>query len=266
MEPRDLAVVTQIPEVGPPAKQKRGEVSLSRGVVTLAGRQVAYSLKTSTRAKNLRLQVSLEKGLVIIVPEGFDSGTMNIYLQEKQDWILAKLDHYARLKGDLAASKRFGWHVFYQGKEHRVEVRKVGPTVADTIEVTAGRVIITLGEGREKDPAAVLEHWMRSRARVLINQRIEAINEVLKLPFNRVTIKGQKTRWGSCSSLGNLNFNWRLIMAPLPVLDYIVIHELLHLIEPNHSKKFWALVGSVCPHYKTCRNWLKNNGHRLLIW
>ncbi|MEG3071659.1 MAG: SprT family zinc-dependent metalloprotease [Candidatus Syntrophopropionicum ammoniitolerans] len=206
----------------------------------MAGRQVAYSLKTSTRAKNLRLQVSLEKGLVIIVPEGFDSGTMNIYLQEKQDWILAKLDHYARLKGDLAASKRFGWHVFYQGKEHRVEVRKVGPTVADTIEVTAGRVIITLGEGREKDPAAVLEHWMRSRARVLINQRIEAINEVLKLPFNRVTIKGQKTRWGSCSSLGNLNFNWRLIMAPLPVLDYIVIHELLHLIEPNHSKKFWA--------------------------
>ncbi len=252
--------------MGPPAKQKRGGDRLSRGVVTLAGRQVAYSLKTSTRAKNLRLQVSLENGLVIIVPEGFDSGTMNIYLRKKQDWILAKLDYYALLKRDLAASKKSGWHVFYQGTEHRVKVHKAGSLVADTIEVAAGRIVITLGEGREKDPAAVLEHWMRSRARVLINQRVEAINGVLKLPFNRVTIKGQKTRWGSCSSLGNLNFNWRLVMAPPPVLDYIVIHELLHLIEPNHSQKFWALVGSVCPHYQTCRDWLKNNGHRLLIW
>ena len=132
-------------------------------------------------------------------------------------------------------------------------------------QVDVDKIVVLLNEGCGKDAAAVLECWMKSMARLLINQRIRVLNSVLKLRYNRVAIRGQKTRWGSCSSLGNLNFNWRLVMAPLPVMDYIVAHELLHLVEPNHSKKFWTLVESVCPDYKNCRDWLKKNGHRLKL-
>jgi len=106
---------------------------------------------------------------------------------------------------------------------------------------------------------------MKKMARLLINQRIRVVNSRLNLTYNKVFIKGQKTRWGSCSHKRNLNFNWRLVMAPLPVLDYIVAHELLHLLELNHSKRFWSLVEETCPDFRELRGWLKKNGPRLML-
>lgn len=83
--------------------------------------------------------------------------------------------------------------------------------------------------------------------------------------FTRITIRDQKTRWGSCSAKGTLSFNWRLMLAPPAVLDYVVIHELCHLTHMNHSKAFWALVESACPDYRTHRKWLKDHGQELIL-
>ncbi len=83
--------------------------------------------------------------------------------------------------------------------------------------------------------------------------------------YNRITIRDQKTRWGSCSAKGTLSFNWRLMLAPPAVLDYVVIHELCHLTHMNHSKAFWALVESACPDYRTHRRWLKEHGQELVL-
>ena len=83
--------------------------------------------------------------------------------------------------------------------------------------------------------------------------------------YNRITIRDQKTRWGSCSAKGTLSFNWRLMLAPPAVLDYVVVHELCHLTHMNHSKAFWALVESVCPDYRTHRRWLKEHGQELVL-
>lgn len=83
--------------------------------------------------------------------------------------------------------------------------------------------------------------------------------------FTRITIRDQKTRWGSCSAKGTLSFNWRLMLAPPAVLDYVVVHELCHLTHMNHSKAFWALVESVCPDYRTHRRWLKEHGQELVL-
>lgn len=83
--------------------------------------------------------------------------------------------------------------------------------------------------------------------------------------YSRITIRDQKTRWGSCSAKGTLSFNWRLMLAPPAVLDYVVVHELCHLTHMNHSKAFWALVESVCPDYRTHRRWLKEHGQELVL-
>lgn len=83
--------------------------------------------------------------------------------------------------------------------------------------------------------------------------------------YNRITIRDQKTRWGSCSARGTLSFNWRLMLAPPAVLDYVVVHELCHLTHMNHSAAFWALVESVCPDYRTHRKWLKEHGAELIL-
>lgn len=83
--------------------------------------------------------------------------------------------------------------------------------------------------------------------------------------FNRITVRDQKTRWGSCSARGTLSFNWRLMLAPPAVLDYVVVHELCHLTHMDHSKAFWSLVESVCPNYRAHRKWLKEHGQELIL-
>ena len=115
-----------------------------------------------------------------------------------------------------------------------------------------------------KKEISVQEKALRKQARQRITTRAEYYSEKLGVTYNRIAIKDTSSRWGSCSSLGNLNFSWRLILAPDYVLDYVVIHELCHLLEMNHSKAFWAHVASMQPSYKISRDWLKNHGQELM--
>lgn len=117
---------------------------------------------------------------------------------------------------------------------------------------------------KEKTPSEKrLEAIYRNAAREYFPKRVSHYAHMLGVTYGKISIRDQKTRWGSCSSEGNLSFNWRLILAPPDVLDYVVIHELCHRKEMNHSKEFWALVESLMPHYKECRKWLKKNGRDL---
>ena len=102
-------------------------------------------------------------------------------------------------------------------------------------------------------------------ARMLIPARVRYYAELIGVEYGRVTIRNQKTRWGSCSSKGNLNFNVALMRAPIEVLDYVVVHELCHRIEMNHSERFWSEVERVMPDYRVHRKWLKDNGSKLLM-
>lgn len=120
----------------------------------------------------------------------------------------------------------------------------------------SGRVFV--GKSSRKDFVAHKE-----RARFLAHARIAYFNETYKFNFNRVSIKNQKTRWGSCSSKGNLNFNYKIVHLPERLADYIIVHELCHLSEFNHSKKFWALVEKTIPNHLELRRELKGIGVRL---
>jgi len=107
-------------------------------------------------------------------------------------------------------------------------------------------------------------HKLADQALSYIPGRAEYFAGILHVTYGRITIRNQKTRWGSCSSTGNLNFNCLLMLTPPNVIDYIVVHELCHRLEMNHSKRFWALVESVLPDYKSCEKWLKENGRVLM--
>lgn len=111
-----------------------------------------------------------------------------------------------------------------------------------------------------------LEHtpaYYKAKAKKMIRERLVHFNLHYQFDYNRVFFRNQKTRWGSCSSKRNLNFNWRLVLAPLDILDYVVVHELCHLEQMNHSKAFWNLVAEQAPDYKKRRKWLKENQHLL---
>ena len=108
--------------------------------------------------------------------------------------------------------------------------------------------------------------WLKSQARKAFQELVSIICKKYKLQYNDIRIKDTKSRWGSCSSKKNLNFNWRLIMAPETVLHYIVIHETAHLTELNHSKDFWTIVSNRCPNHKESEQWLKEHGRELLMY
>lgn len=117
-----------------------------------------------------------------------------------------------------------------------------------------------------KDTATLaLEKRYREAAREYIPKRVEYYHTLTGGNYSKITIRDQKTRWGSCSSNGTLSFNYRLMLAPPRVLDYVVVHELCHLTHMNHSIEFWDMVGSILPEYKEYRKWLKDNGHTLQV-
>lgn len=110
-----------------------------------------------------------------------------------------------------------------------------------------------------------LEKRYRNAARQRLEERVAFYHDYTGGSYTSVTVRDQKTRWGSCSSRGTLSFNYRLIFAPPQVLDYVVVHELCHLTHMNHSKDFWNKVASVMPEYKVYRLWLKEHGQELTL-
>lgn len=105
---------------------------------------------------------------------------------------------------------------------------------------------------------------LREQAREVLTKRTDYYKEILRVDYQRIRIGNQKTRWGSCSSRGTISYNWHLILMPEPIIDYVVVHELCHLVEMNHSPSFWKKVSEVLPDYQSRRKWLKENGNRYL--
>lgn len=241
-----------------------GPVLPKQDSVKLGEQLISYRVKESHRARNIRLKISPDKGLEVVVPSRYPLVGLEPLLKSRETWILQKLDllsRRARQRKENSLAERQA--VSFLGKSYRlVSVFQEGPPV---VELVGDKILVMLLQERKDQISQVLESWLRHQAREIILERLEIIRRKLKINYNQVFIKDQKTRWGSCSSQGNLNFNYRLVMAPLPVIDYLVAHELAHLVEMNHSKKFWALVESICPEYKNHRQWLKDHGAELTL-
>ncbi|MEI6288829.1 MAG: SprT family zinc-dependent metalloprotease [Chloroflexota bacterium] len=118
---------------------------------------------------------------------------------------------------------------------------------------------------KETDPVTHFEKWYKKKAQTYFQERVPQLAAVYGLQYEKIRLSSARTRWGSCSFRGTLSFNWKLIMAPIPVIEYVIIHELTHLKIKNHSKKFWDDVERKMPDYKQRRDWLKKNGRQLSL-
>ena len=129
---------------------------------------------------------------------------------------------------------------------------------ANSVKLEQNKLLVSLKSASSR-LNVTLERWYRMQAVKLIGKRASELSPLLGLTYNRLVIRGQRTRWGSCSHKGNLSFNWKLLMAPEPVIDYVIIHELAHLKEMNHTKRFWELVAEYCPRWREHKKWLKDH-------
>ena len=148
----------------------------------------------------------------------------------------------------------------------------IGTTHTEVERLLAGKQVWILEQRRRQAPQLRLEQHAvsESEARVSAREIVSAIAEEeaprIGVTYAHIRIGGQRTLWGSCSPRGTLSFNWRLVLAPLEVLDYVVVHELCHLRVPNHSRRFWGLVERHRPHWRAHRNWLRAHGPELLAF
>jgi len=191
-------------------------------------------------------------------------------VKKRANWIIKKVNEVKARNSNLTCRQFVsGEKLLYHGKEYTLVImeRDFGkPEVLikeDFMEVYIPRGLpAEIGKQVIKE---TLIKWYRQRFAETAKEKLEKYSKQLRTAPCKTMIKSQKTRWGSCSKKGNINLNWRLIMAPDNIIDYVIVHELCHLKVMNHSKDFWNLVKSVLPDYPERRKWLKENGYRLAI-
>lgn len=224
--------------------------------IEIDGWVITYVLRRSPRAKRARLEFRAESGLSVIIPRGYPLSRVAGLLLEKRRWVLARLAAWKP-----RAPRKAAPGVFYLGRRLRVIEQKDGSRVEST-SLKRDALILKLRPGSDRQ--AVIDGWLRSQAEELILSSVQEMCSRLGVGYKRLSLRRARRRWGSCSPKGNLSFNWRVIGAPRPVIDYVVTHELCHLQEMNHSRRFWQLVERACPEWRRHRSWLRRHEDELM--
>jgi len=228
----------------------------------LGGRVIPYVVKRSSQARRMRIEIRNGTGLTVVIPRNCKLELVDEMLAAKTRWILDKYDKYVgTVRSPEETGLKFGGMVPYLGRNLRV-ASWWGIGTAGRVELKEDALLVGLESG-EDGLASLVEGWYRGRAASMLKHKADELAASLGVSYGRLVIRGQKTRWGSCSHRGTLSFNWRLIMAPEPVVDYVVIHEVAHLKEMNHTKRFWGLVAERCPSWREQKKWLDEHGTEL---
>lgn len=235
-------------------------------ILRLGTREIEYGVTLSPRGKRLRVRVSPE-GVRVILPAGRTEAEGRAFLERNAPWVqsqLAFVDRAAGLRKPKVGAT--GWTMPFQGRSVRVQVVRDGPARGTRIDHLSSESIIAVHIVAHASFETVrrgLVRWLRAKAKRAFTARVQMRAREMHVKPGRLFVMGQRTKWGNCSTLGNLSLNWRLILAPPDVLDYIVVHELAHLLVPAHTAKFWLVVRSYCPRYEQHREWLRREAYAL---
>ncbi len=228
--------------------------------IAIGDQVVYYTVKRSYKAKHARLEIRPEEGLTVVLPARYATERARELLLKKQRWVVGKIGTLERAAVQQRMPLKTGDRLPYLGRSMKIETREGGSEAGD-VHVGKDRLVVCLAPG--DDLHAPLEKWYREEAKDKIETMVAELSRQMALPYNRVTLKSQRTLWGSCSRKRNLNFNWRLIMTPEQVIEYVVIHELAHLRQMNHSPRFWQIVERHCPGWREHRKWLREHSQEL---
>ncbi|WP_051350709.1 M48 family metallopeptidase [Caloramator sp. ALD01] len=223
------------------------------------------------KKKTITIKITREGEVVVTSPIYVDDRYILNLVEGKAEWIVQKLKEIERIKKDTGSIEyKNGSRIEYLGTKL---ILCISEDNVDKLKIykEEDKLYIKLPKAKEsffteEMLKKEIIKWLKEESKVVLKQRVEFFSQKYNLVPNRVVIKEQKTIWGSCSSKGNINLNWRLILVPLDVLDYVVVHELCHLKHHNHSKKFWDLVKEIMPDFEKKKMWLKENGGRLFSY
>jgi len=208
--------------------------------------ELTYQIRCSKKAKYLRLQINPSSGLEVVLPQKCKINEAEKFIFKKKEWILKHL-------GTVPVKEEFT----YLGDPIRVNQRYNLFSVKHKIIFNKNILLIESPSDSSEDLNFIYNGWLKHLAKSYLNERTQVLARRYNFNFTGVRIRNQRTRWGSCSTSGNISLNYRLMKYRKEVIDYVIIHELCHLKELNHSKEFWKLVGQIIPGYKILKKELK---------
>jgi predicted metal-dependent hydrolase len=218
------------------------------------------------RSKSASIEVI--DGIVnVIVPQSISEKRIEDLIKARTTWIRQKLKLQASVVVPKAKEYVNGESFTYLGRNYRLKCVK---SATGDVKLKNGYLNVPVADAMREEKLTgflrtSLEQWYFSKALEKLKEKTKRYSEIFGVKPISVSIKEYKSRWGSCSTNGEVTYNWRIIIAPHHIVDYIVVHELCHLLEHNHGPKYWKHVESVVPDYRICREWLKVNGAGLRI-
>lgn len=222
--------------------------------------QLKYKLIRSSR-RTLALEIDKNAQLIVRSPQLLSIKKVKDFINEKQNWILKKQQQILEKKANRPKKQYINGEKFlYLGNEYPLNIVEKQYEPLFLLQDT-----FYLAKKYQKNASEIFKIWYKKTAEKLIPPRVKLYANKHNLTFNNIRITDATTRWGSCSTYNNLNFNLALIMADIDVIDYVIAHEVAHTIHKNHSSDFWQLVEVIKPNYKKHKEWLKNNAELLII-
>jgi predicted metal-dependent hydrolase len=209
------------------------------------------------RAKNYRLTLRRDGVPVATIPARGTEKEARAFVRENRDWLERVVERH-QSQPRLAEEWQVGTRIHWRGELTEIRIAVVAPQPQVCLAADVFRV-----PALEGDLRPTLEAAFKSRARIELTARAWELAAATRMNVKRVSVRSQRTRWGSCTEGGVISLNWRLILAPEYVSDYVIYHELMHLREMNHSRRFWRAVKEVCPDYKRAEAWLDQYGAML---
>jgi len=206
--------------------------------------------------KHIRIRVSIDRSVRIIVPLDFSEDELDALIRKKQTWIDAKLNQLSEKRGTITIAHN---QLLLHGERYNYI----------NWETLGKRVIVnhehrTIQSGLNLLDPYIRSEWCRTYARKTLRQRLKKLANENRFTYNRIFIRNQMTKWGNCSGLKNISLNWRIVRAPQFVIDYVILHELLHTEVMNHSQQFWIRLRALLPNYSDAINWLNKYTDSLL--
>lgn len=226
--------------------------------------RLAYAIRRSSRRKKtVAVTVDADGGVLLVAPERFPTSRLDALVRRKAPWITQRLRRVQ--SHDPPPSPRefvSGESVRYLGRHYRL---KVEPDATGDAKLRGGWLHVPLPHGTERTAhvRGALVAWFRRRAAERLPERVAAWRAKAGVALPRVVIANQRKRWGSCDRNGTIRLNWRIIQAPMRLVDYVVVHELVHLRHPGHSRDYWQAVGRILPDYERRREDLRQRGPAL---
>jgi predicted metal-dependent hydrolase len=222
--------------------------------------ELSYKISRSEKRQKITITVERDRTVIVHAPAQVSDERIHEIVESKRSWIFGKLHHgqkYRDLPHPPGKELVSGESALYLGRCYRIEV-----VDRDATEILfSNRFLIPRSHASRR--TAILRDWYCERAREKILPRVRRHARQLGVSFKHARIVDNRYRWGSCTVKDNVNFNWRLIKAPMFVIDYVVVHELTHLMESNHTARFWSIVRAQTPTMEKARAWLRENGQLL---